>query len=181
MGIQTEMELAFDSSSVILLAKANLLRQVCSLTNVKMPAQVEAEVMAGIEGGRQDALFVRELVREGKIKIVEVGKKPAEEVSLYNLKVSFRLGPGEAAAIVLALAGKTPLVTDDNSARKIGKFLGLEVLSSLDFPIILCLKSIIGYEEARTCLGVLGKEGWFGESVLLSAFEALETVKGGKK
>ncbi len=175
------MELAFDSSSIILLAKAGLLRRVCSLTNVNMPVQVETEVMAGIEDGRKDALFVRELVKDGKINIVEVGKKPAEEVSLYNFKVSFRLGPGEAAAIVLALTRKMFLVTDDNNARKVGKFVGLGVLSSLDFPVILCLKSIIGYEEAWACLGVLGKEGWFGESVLLSAFEALEGAKGEKK
>lgn len=175
------MKLAFDSSSIILLAKADLLKQVCSLADVNMPAQVETEVMVGIEDGRKDALFVRELVKDGKIKIVEVGKKPAEEISLYNFMVSFRLGLGEAAAIVLALTRKMPMITDDNNARKIGKFVGLEVLSSLDFPSILYLKSIIGYEEARACLGVLGKEGWFSESVLLSAFETLEGTKGEKK
>ncbi len=174
------MELAFDSSSIILLAKADILRQVCSIAAVVIVAQVEAEVMAGIRSGKNDAIFARELVREGKIKIVEVGSVSAEEVSLHGLMLDFRLGVGEAATIMLALSEKMPLVTDDNSARKVGKFFGLEVLSSLDFPVILCLKDVISYDKARICLGVLRKEGWFDESVLLSAFEALETVKGGK-
>lgn len=175
------MELAFDSCSIILLAKAGLLRQVSSLADIRVAAQVEAEVMAGIGSGKADALFVRQLINEGRVKIVEIGRNPAEELSLSSLQLDFRLGSGEAATLVLALTRKTPLVTDDNSARKAGKIIGLQVLSSLDFPIILCLKSIIGYEEARVCLDVLRKEGWFSEGVLLSAFEALETAKGGKK
>ena len=163
------MKSAIDSSGIILLAKSSLLREACLLTELETSEEVKSEVMAGLERGRKDALYMQELVKERKIKITEFDKKLCEK-----FRKDFNIGLGEASVIALSASKKMNLITDDNKARKVGKVIGLDVLSSLDFPVILYKKGIITYDKARDCLEVLKKEGWFSESVLIEAFNALK-------
>ncbi len=168
--------LVFDSSAIILLGKAGILREACSLTGVNIPKDVKNEVLKGLEKGRKDALLAQELMKEGKIKVLQ------NDANLANkLQKDFNLDLGEAAAIASAAAKQIPVVTDDNKARGVGKILGLSVLSSLDFPLMLYLKSIISYDKAKICLDVLKKEGWFGDEVMANAYKTLEEAEGEEK
>lgn len=167
-------ELVFDSSAVILLAKAGLLREVCMAGGVNITGEVESEVLKGLESGRKDALLARELIKEGKIRMMQHDKALASK-----LQKDFNLDLGEATAIAAAVATQIPAVTDDNKARIVGKILGLAILSSLDFPLILHLKGVISYDKAKICLDILKKEGWYGEEVMAKAYRALEEAAGG--
>lgn len=170
------IRLVFDSSAVILLAKCGVLREVCSLTAVNIPTDVKNEVLRGLEKDRKDALLAQELMKEDKIKVLQHDADLASK-----LQRDFNLDLGEAAAIAAAAANQIPVVTDDNKARAVGKILGQSVLSSLDFPLMLYLKSIISYDKARICLDVLKKEGWFGDEVAVHAYKTLEDARGEKK
>jgi predicted nucleic acid-binding protein len=170
------MKIAIDSSGLILLAKADILRETCSIVELETTEEVKNEVMMGLEKGRKDALYLQELVEEEKIKIVPVDKNLVKK-----FRKDFNLGLGEASVIALAISQKMPMVTDDDKARKIGKILGVSVLSSLDFPSVLYGKNVITYDKAKICLEVLKKEGWFSENVLIEAFKALERVRGEKE
>ncbi len=163
------MKVALDSSAIILLAKADILRQACSIANLETTEEVKAEVMQGLKKSKKDALYLQELAKEGKIKIVKIESRLAEK-----FKKDFNLGPGEASIIALSIKQKIPMTTDDNKARKIGKILGLQVLPSLNFPVILYRKKKISYEKAKAALSVMEREGWFGEDVIREAFNNLK-------
>lgn len=163
------MCIILDASAIILLAKADILRQVCSIAKLKTTEKVKEEVMRGIKKGKKDALYLQELVREGKIKIETAEKELAEK-----LGKDFGLGAGESTAIALSKKQKIPIATDDNKARKTGKILGLQILSSLNFPIILCKKNTISHEKAKNALNVMKKKGWFNNALLKEAFNNLE-------
>lgn len=167
------MELVLDASSVILLAKADILMEICALANIIITAEVKQEVMKGLERGRKDALLLRELVKEGKIKQSE-----ADKALTGKLQNDFKLGIGESATISLALTKNIPLATDDNKARKAAKILGLSVLSTLDFPFTLHSKGVITREKAKSCIKVFRKEGWFDEHLIEKALEQLEETEG---
>ncbi len=170
------MKITSDSSGIILLAKGDMLRELCSIAYLEATEEVKSEVMAGLEKGRKDALYMQELVKEEKIKVIKVDNNLTEK-----FRKDFNLGLGEASVIALAINQKIPMITDDNKARKVGKVLGLDVLSSLDLPLILYEKDVITYDKAKICLEVLKKEGWFGESVLIEAFKGLEKIRGEKE
>lgn len=170
------MKTTIDSSGVILLAKGDILREVCSMADIETTEEVKGEVMAGLDKGRKDALYMQELVKEGKIKIMGSDKNMTEK-----FRKDFNLGLGEASVIALSASQKIPMITDDNKARKVGKILGVDAFSSLDFPFLLYEKGMITYDKAKTYLEVSKKEGWFGESVLIEAFKSLEKARGEKE
>ena len=171
-----KMKIATDSSGLILMAKADILRETCSLANLETTEEVNSEVMMGLKKGRKDALYLQELVKEEKIKIVSVDRNLVEK-----FRKDFNLGLGESSVIALSIAQKIPMITDDDKARKVGKILGVTMLSSLDFPSVLYGKNVITYDKAKICLEVLKKEGWFSENVLIEAFKNLEKVRGEKE
>jgi len=169
------MKVVIDSTGVILLAKGDILREVCSIADIETTEEVKSEVMVGLDKGRKDALYMQELMKEGKIKVTR-----ANEGLTGKFRKDFNIGSGEASTIAVSTSRKIPMLTDDNKARKVGKILGIEVLSSLDFPPILYEKGVITYDKAKAYLEVSKKENWFSESVLTEAFNALERIRGEK-
>lgn len=167
------MNMVIDASSLILFAKADILRETAAIAALHTTEEVKSEVLAGAEKGRKDAWYLQELLKEGVITVDQTDKKMME-----RLGKDFNMGQGEASVITVALRSPMPLLTDDNKARKVGKVLGIEVLSSLDFPPLLYKKEIIPYEKAVICLEMLQKEGWFGEGVIREAFAVLERIRG---
>lgn len=169
------METAIDSSGIILLAKADILREVCSIAVLKTTKEVENEVMAGLVAGKKDALFMQELLKENKMQTVKANNDLIEK-----FRKDFNLGSGEASIMALSVTRKIPMITDDNKARKIGKIIGLDILSSLDFPIILYSKGLITYDKAKACLETLKRGGWFSKNILAEAFDILKRMRGEK-
>ena len=168
------MKVAVDSSSIILLAKAGLLMEACKLAELLTTKEVEAEVMRGLAKGKADA--AKRLIEGRKIRVVN----PNARVS-NKLQEDFGLGLGEATALALVAVEKIALLTDDNKARKAGKILGAQVLSSLDFPVVLFAKKVIQKERAVAAVKSLQRHGWFNESLIIEALAQLEKMGGEKK
>lgn len=163
------MRASIDASSIILLAKANMLAKVSHIIKLETTPEVKAEVMKGLEKGKKEALYLKELARKGDIKISK-----AESKLIGRFVKDFNLGLGEASLLALATKNNLPVITDDNKARKVGKILGLKVLSSLNFPILLYKNKIIDYESAVLALRTLKRVGWFSEEVIIEAFNELK-------
>jgi predicted nucleic acid-binding protein len=166
------MSVAIDTSSIILLAKTDLLTKICSIIKLETTMEVKEEVMRGLKKGKKGALYLRKLIKERKVKVMKANGRMCK-----RFMKDFNLGLGEASVLALAMRNNLPVITDDNKARKVGKVLNLKVFSSLNFPIILYRNKIIDYEGALLALQVLKKEGWFSKEVMVEAFNELKKVK----
>jgi predicted nucleic acid-binding protein len=120
--------LVFDASTLILLAKSELLD--IFLEDYEGTPLIPGAVAAESTGSsRPDALLIRQRIAEGRLKVEEV-----QEAKVFGrLGLDFRLGAGEAAALALALdKGESAIVaTDDRSAIRACKVLRLRFVTSL--------------------------------------------------
>jgi predicted nucleic acid-binding protein len=100
------MAIVFDSSTLILLAKAELLRMVVGRSTVPIPSRVRAECLVK---DSFDAILIGELVKEGKVTVEKVDADKATE----KLMADFRLARGEAESLYLAMMKRCLLAVDD--------------------------------------------------------------------
>ena len=105
--------IVFNSSTLILLAKAELLDTFLAALNDKVviPKQVETECCE--EKQSVDALLIRKVIQEKKIFV-----QPLKNKRLYGkILTDFPLGKGEAESLALAVSQKARLfATDDKRA-----------------------------------------------------------------
>lgn len=114
------MRAVVDASPLIYLTKIQFLELLNQYAEVLVPPEVVAEVERGLAKGYTEALQVRRLVEEGKIKVRKVKRLPGE----WNLDV------GEAAVLALALRERVDeVVVDDRAAIGVSKYLGLRPVS----------------------------------------------------
>jgi predicted nucleic acid-binding protein len=120
--------LVFDASTLILLAKAELL-DIFLDDYEGTPLVPGAVAVESTASSRPDALLIRQRIAEGRLKVEEV----QESRVLGRLGLDFRLGAGEVAALALALEkGESALVaTDDRSAIRACKVLRIRFVTSL--------------------------------------------------
>ena len=109
-----------NTSPLIYLSRIGRLDLFRQYREVLIPEKVLEEIEAGRKRGHPEALDVRRLVRTGHARVVRVPKVRRE----------WNLGPGETAAIALALRERVDeIVIDDRAAIAIAKFLGLRPVS----------------------------------------------------
>ena len=89
------MEIIFDASTLILLAKTELLREVTDEAKIIIPEKVKAECSSKES---IDALLISTLIKEKKIEVKKAGNPKA----IKKIQRDFRIGPGEAEALWLA-------------------------------------------------------------------------------
>jgi hypothetical protein len=87
------MEMIFDSSTLILLAKIDLLRESAADISIVIPPKVKEECLLK---DSLDALLIRTLIAEGKIKVEKAGNPEA----VRKLQADFRIEAGEAQETV---------------------------------------------------------------------------------
>ena len=160
-----------DSSTLILLARANILDQALAyFKGITIPKKVEKEVVEeGVRHGFADALLVRERIKEGKIKVaktsVGVTARLQREYGLYG---------GEADALALYLHLKANLLgIDDGKAIKVCKILQIRFFTALSLAIQLIQEKVITKTEGPACLQELGKHGRYTKEELQMAFEQI--------
>ena len=121
--------LVFDASTLILLAKSELLDIFLDdfQGTPLIPGAVRAECTEG--SSRPDGLLIRQRIQEGRLTVQEIQQQKV----LSRLLQDFRLGLGEAEALVLALEiGDAAIVaTDDRNAIRACKMLRLGFVTSL--------------------------------------------------
>jgi len=102
--------IVFDASTLILIAKAELLDSF--LTGIELEAAIPVEVEKECCGVKKslDALLIQKALDDSRLKVVAVKNKKL----VVKLQGDFSLGRGEAEAIVLALAEKAEVLGMDD-------------------------------------------------------------------
>jgi predicted nucleic acid-binding protein len=124
------MEVVFDSSTLILLAKTDLLRRLSGETGIVIPPKVRSESLAK---DSFDAALIRSLVEEGRIQVEKVGLTKA----VRKLMKDFRIERGEAEALWLAKERNCVLAVDDGPTIKACRILGQRFTTAIHFLIHL--------------------------------------------
>lgn len=158
--------IVFDSSTLILLAKADILDSFVEdfRGKVLIPREVEDESCDRKESF--DALQIRRKIREKKIGVVKISN-----VSLCaQLMRDFRISRGESEALALALVRNAKLIaTDDKNAIKACKLLKISYTSAMALLVRMAEKKVIEPDKAKTALGALMRYGSYSIGIIKEA------------
>jgi len=160
------MELVFDASTLILLARTTLLRDVTEFTQVQIPTVVEQECLAK---NSFDAALIKQLIQERRVAVqAEIG-----ESGVKKLIEDFRIGNGEASAIWLARTKELPLALDDGQAIKVCKALGLQFVTAIHILLVLVSHGRLSKEIAAEKLKALSHIGRYTKKIIEDAEQRL--------
>jgi predicted nucleic acid-binding protein len=166
--------IVFDSSTLILLAKVDLLETFVNSYRgeVVIPIAVRAEAVP--PGPRANAIVIRRTIASRRITV----RKARSAAQVRRLMADFALGRGEAEALVLALeTGSHHVATDDRNAMTACRALGIEAVSALAVLVRARQKGQLSQEKAEGCARDLAKYGRYAAKVLEEALRQL--VAGG--
>lgn len=155
--------IVLDASTLILLAKSDLLMLLAERTEIQIPREVEREVLVRQE--LYDARMIKEMLSSGKIHVA----KSLRSVRLRQIQVDFGLEAGEAAALILAKGRVQALGTDDGPAIKAAKIIGVPFFTAIHVLLELYQKNRIGREAALAKLDVLQKVGRYSAQIVEDA------------
>ena len=161
------MEIVFDSSTLILLAKVEILTLVSEDIQITIPETIKTECT-----GKDlfDAKLISSLVTNGRIKVITASKKEAIE----RLCKDFKIHTGEAEALALALKRKLPLATDDFLTIKACKILNQHFTTAIHFLINIVEKGNINKDIAFVKLEKLSLYGRYSKRIIDDAFKRLK-------
>jgi predicted nucleic acid-binding protein len=163
--------IVFDASTLILLAKSDLLESFLkhSGNEAAMPKEVERESCA--VKSSPDALMIERAISENKIKVKSVKNKGLRD----KLRSDFGLGRGEAEAIALALSESAELVAiDDRNGINACKLLRIGFTTALGILVRMREKGLIGKDEALLRLRALERYGRYKAEIVADARRKLE-------
>ncbi len=161
----------FDASTLILIAKAELLDSFLAGSDLEVAIPVEVEKECRGSKKTVDALMIQKAVNESKIKVLAVkNRRP-----VAKLRADFSLGKGEAEAIALALNEKARLVAiDDKNGINACKLLGIAFTTAVGILIRSQEKGLLDRVDALAKLATLAKYGRYKESIIGDARLKLE-------
>ncbi|MBI2660746.1 hypothetical protein HYX09_00590 [Candidatus Woesearchaeota archaeon] len=156
--------IVFDSSTVILLAKVEILDLL--LNNYKNSIVISLSVINEVNAKNTfDALLIKKRVEEGKIEVREITDNQTEKI-MNDFKVNI----GEAEAMALALDNKGSLLaTDDKNAINACKLLNIPFTTSIGILIRAKGKNLLTKEEALAKLEQLSKYGRYKKDIISDA------------
>jgi predicted nucleic acid-binding protein len=163
--------LVLDTSTLILMAKIDLLGTLATQIAIVLPEAVNRE--ATVKPELDDAKMIKRLIEEAKIKINKV--KESSIVDTFIL--DFRLGEGEAQAIALAKSKNLTLGVDDWQAIKTCKVMGVPFVTTLAFVTRFHEKEIITEKQALAKLEKLKQYGWYQKDLLEKVANDIKGVK----
>ncbi|MHB8539119.1 MAG: hypothetical protein ACYDCS_14045 [Candidatus Dormibacteria bacterium] len=163
--------IVFDASTLILLAKAELLDPF--LAGVKLEVSIPAEVEKECCGSKKtlDALMIQKALAETRVEVVAVKNRRL----VAKLQTDFSLGKGEAEAIALALMEKAQLLgIDDKNGINACKLLGVAFTTAVGILIRSREKKLLEGPDALAKLELLAKYGRYKNSIIEDARLKLE-------
>jgi len=163
--------LIFDSSTLILIAKIELLDAF--LKDIGMEIAIPKAVEDECCGGKKtlDSLIIRKALDESRIKVKSVRNRKL----VAKLEEDFSMGRGESEAIALALQEKALLVgIDDRNGMNACKLAGIPFTTAVGILVRSREKGLIGRGDALAKLSVLAKFGWYRNDLLEDARLRLE-------
>ncbi len=163
------MKIVFDSSTLILLAKTELLGVVSEDIQIIIPKMVKAECT---RKDTFDAKLILALINNKKIEVVAADKQ-----FVGKLCRDFRIHAGEAESLAIALKKQFPLAVDDLSTIKACKILNIKFATAIHFLINTAEKRRIDREMAIVKLEKLSLYGRYTKEII---DDAAKRLKGGK-
>ncbi len=163
--------IVFDASTLILIAKAELLGPF--LAGVKLAVAIPGEVEKECCSSKKalDALIIQKALDESRIEVVAVKNRRL----VAKLQADFSLGKGEAEAIALALTGKAQLLgIDDKNGINACKLLGIAFTTAVGILIRSWEKGLLEDRDALAILAMLAKYGRYKNSIIEDARLKLE-------
>ena len=156
-----------DSSSLILLAKIEVLDVFSKNTELYIPTSVFDECVRKVDGKKYpSAQVINELVEAKQIMVSKVVK---------NIKLPLQLGKGEEDAIKLMIEIKADLLAcDDGKAIKICRFLKLPFIVTPKIVSSLYTKKMITLKKAKESLENLQIFGRYSPDIIARAFLELQ-------
>lgn len=158
----------FDASTLILLAKIEILKVITQDRKILISKEVELESTCKYE--LLDAKIIMELIRTRKIKVVKV----ANQTLLKRLQKDFVLASGEASALLLADHKQMMLATDDGQTIKACKILGVEFVTAIHFLLDVYYKKKINKKLALARLEQLKNLGRYNAKIISDAINRIE-------
>jgi len=165
------MHVVFDSSTLILLAKTDLLREVAEEIDIIISEEVKKECLVK---KTVDAELISILIQAKKISVQEaIDTKP-----IKKLQIDFRIAKAEAEALWLAIKYEHPIAIDDGPGIKACKVLGLRFLTAIHFLLNLTAHNRLSLEFAQEKLSKLSQMGRYNTRIIE---DAMNRLKEGRK
>ena len=150
----------FDTSTLILLAKIDLLHLITRHVRTLIPLEVQQESLR--KPDLLDARHIQRLIDDNAIQV----SSQRERRLARQLEEDFHLGRGEAACIALARRYRWTVASDDAQAIKTCQAIGLPFVTALLFLVRSYEKKFIGQEMALAKLEKLQRYGWYDLGLL---------------
>lgn len=164
----------FDSSTLILIAKIELLRPLLAgiESRVAIPREVEREC-CGVKK-TLDALMIQKALDESRIQVLGVKNQKL----IGRLRADFSLGKGEAEAIALALNENAHwLGIDDKNAINAARLLGIPFTTAVGILVRSLEKGLLNHTEALAKLTALAVHGRYKQAIVEDARQKMEARK----
>ena len=161
------MKIVFDASTLILLAKIELLREITEEINVIIPEKVKSECLLK-EG--MDATLISTLIRETKIIVKKAGNAEA----IKKIQHDFRIGTGEAEALWLARRLDCAIAVDDGPTIKACKVIGQRFITAIHFLLNLVSENRLELPMALVKLEKLSIYGRYNRRIIEDATRRLK-------
>jgi predicted nucleic acid-binding protein len=161
--------IVFDASTLILIAKADLLDLFLSSINVPVaiPGEVEKECCSSKKA--LDAIIIQKALDESRIEVFTLRNRRL----VAKLQTDFSLGRGEA--IALALDEKAQIVgIDDKNGIDACKVLGIAFTTAVGILIRSREIGLLERPDAIAKLALLAKYGRYKHSIIEDAKLKLE-------
>ncbi len=166
--------IVFDSSTLILIARIELLDPFLAGVPLKaaVPQEVEKEC-CGVKA-TLDALMIRKAIDESRIRVIRAKNRSL----IAKLQGDFSLGKGEAEAIALSVSEGAQLVaTDDKNGINACKLLKLPFTTAAGILIRSLEKNLISRSDALKKLDRLAHYGRYKSSIIQDVRTRLEGSK----
>lgn len=147
--------IVFDASTLILLAKIEILREILVKVDAVIPKVIEEEATA--QRDRPDAQLIKRCIQKGLIQIR--GSREVKKMDLVKLMHDFHLSEGESTALLLAQRSDAQLATDDGPAIKACKIFGVPFTTAVNLLVQGALKGWISKNMALVKLESLSQAG----------------------
>lgn len=164
------MDIVFDATTLILVAKIELLREIAENVRVNIPEKVKEECL---HKKTIDSVLIETLIRENKIAV----KKAGNGAVIKKLQSDFRLGAGEAEALRLAQSLNCLLAVDDGSTIKACKIMGQQFKTAIHFLLELSEQNKIQKSIAGEKLKKLAFYGRYHHRIIEDASRRLKGEK----
>lgn len=164
--------IVFDSSTLILLAKIDILELFISNFHGKVliPEKVRLEVFTG---SGEERLLIGKLMKDERIITLKVRNSR----QIKKLMEDFNIDGGEAEALTLAIQeGANIVATDDRNAIRACKLLNIDFITAVAVLIRAVEKALISTDEAIIKLQKLQSVGRYSKEIIN---DAIKKINGG--